>query len=426
MRTVAQTAGAATAAPAAPAPPAAAPHQTDPTLAAALFAAWSGDPAVVVASPPGAGKTRLVVHLAEQLHRRAGLTVAIAAQTRAQALDVTNRAAAVGARVALLGARDSARPLGLDARARYLEGAAYLGRWRSVVVATTPRWLWVSDQSYTADVCLVDEAWQLTYADLGGLGPLSGQVVLVGDPGQIAPVVTGDARRWQGWAAGPQRAAPDALPAAYPDAVSRLQLDQTWRLGPQTTALIQPAFYGDLPFRSARPPRHIGLDGAALPELSTRLVAPRAGPGDPVVAAAAADRVRELLVGGVVVEDGPSPRPLGPRDVAVITPHVEQASAVAARLADLPGVLIGTANQAQGLEREAVVVVHPLVGYREVPAFAADTGRLCVALSRHRAHATVVLDTSTDAILRRAQAGAPGDTTLAVQRHVLAALLALG
>ena len=98
---------------------------------------------------------------------------------------------------------------------------------------------------------------------------------------------------------------------------------------------------------------------------------------------------------------------------------------MAARLADLPGVLIGTANQAQGLEREAVVVVHPLVGYRDAPAFAVDTGRLCVALSRHRAHATVVLDTSTDAVLRRAQAEAPGDTTLAVQRHVLAALLAL-
>ena len=126
-----------------------------------------------------------------------------------------------------------------------------------------------------------------------------------------------------------------------------------------------------------------------------------------------------------MVSDAAARRRLEQSDVAVITPHVEQASAVAARLADLPGVLIGTANQAQGLEREAVVVVHPLVGYREVPAFAADTGRLCVALSRHRAHATVVLDASTDAVLRRAQTEAPGDTTLAVQRHVLAALLAL-
>jgi hypothetical protein len=97
-------------------------HQTDPTIAAALFAAWSGDPAVVVASPPGAGKTMLVVHLAEQLHRRAQLKVAIAAQTRSQAIDVANRTAAIGGRAALLGSRESQRPEVLDRRATYLQG----------------------------------------------------------------------------------------------------------------------------------------------------------------------------------------------------------------------------------------------------------------------------------------------------------------
>ena len=222
--------------------------------------------------------------------------------------------------------------------------------------------------------------------------------------------------------AGPQRAAPEALVAAYPEAVTRLQLSSSWRLGPQTTALIQPAFYADLPFTSARPPRHIQLDGAVLPELSVRLVTPLAGPGDPTLAAAAATRVRELLSGGLVVDGDGNERLLQPHDVAVITPHVEQASAVAARLADLPGVLIGTANQAQGLEREAVVVIHPLAGYREAPPFATDPGRLCVALSRHRAHATIVVDTNTDAVLRHAQAEAPNDTALAIQRYVLSAL----
>jgi hypothetical protein len=332
-----------------------------------LFAAWSGDPAVVVASPPGAGKTRLVVHLAEQLNRRAGLTVAIATQTRAQVLEVTNWAAALGANVAQLGVRDSHRPLDLHPRAAYLDGVAKLGRWKGIVVATTARWLWVNERDWVADVCLIDEAWQMTYADLGGLGPLSAQVVLVGDPGQIAPVVTGDSSRWRDVAAGPHRAAPDALISAYPDAVTQLRLSTSWRLGPRTTALIQPAFYADLPFTSARPPRHIQLDGEALPELSTRVVTPLAGPGDPVVSSAAAARVRDLLSAGLVVDADGNSRPLQPRDVAVITPHVEQASAVAARLADLPGVLIGTANQAQGLEREAVVVIHPLAG--AVPAY---------------------------------------------------------
>jgi hypothetical protein len=110
--------------------------------------------------------------------------------------------------------------------------------------------------------------------------------------------------------------------------------------------------------------------------------------------------------------------------MAVISPHVDQASAIAARLADLPGLLIGTANQAQGIEREAVVVIHPLVGYRDTPAFAIDTGRLCVALSRHRAHVTVLIDTSTEATLRHAHAEAPGNTTIATHRHVVGTLLA--
>ena len=71
-------------------------------------------------------------------------------------------------------------------------------------------------------------------------------------------------------------------------------------------------------------------------------------------------------------------------------------------------------------------MIHPLAGYREAPSFATDPGRLCVALSRHRAHATIIVDPETERILRHAQAEAPGDTLVAVQRHVLAALLALG
>ena len=400
-------------------------HQTDPTVAAALFAAWSGDPAVVVASPPGAGKTRLVVHLAEQLHRRAQLKIAIAAQTRSQALDVANRIAAIGGRVGLLGARDSQRPEGLDRRATYLKGVAQLRTWRGVVVTTTARWLWVNEREYTADVCIADEAWQMTYADLGGLGPLSAQVVLVGDPGQIAPVVTGDSRRWRDWSAGPHRPAPEALLAAYPDSVTRLWLPHTWRLGPATTALIQPAFYADLPFDSVRPPRHVLLGGTVLPELSMCEVQPLAGPGDPILAETAATRVVELLSNGVVVDQDGNFRSLTADDLGVITPHVEQASAVASRLSAHPGVLVGTANQSQGLEREAVVVIHPLAGYREAPSFATDPGRLCVALSRHRAHATIIVDVDTETVLRHAQSEAPHDRLLTTQRRILSSLHAL-
>jgi hypothetical protein len=324
--------------------------------------------------------------------------------------------------VALLGSRDAPRPPGLDPRATFLAGATYLSRWHGIVVATTARWLWVNERDCSADVCIVDEAWQLTYADLGGLGPLSGQVVLVGDPGQIAPVVTGDTTRWREWATGPQRPAPAAIEAAYPEAVTRLRLTHTYRLGPRTAALIQPAFYPDLPFESARAPRSLELDSQNVPELDMELVQTVAGPGDPALTTAAAARVRQLL-GAVLATDGnEAPRRLTAADIAVITPHVEQASAMASRLADIPGLLIGTANQAQGLEREAVVVLHPLAGYRETPAFATDLGRLCVALSRHRTHATVIADADTAGVLRHARAENPQDAALMVHEQVLDAL----
>ena len=67
-------------------------------------------------------------------------------------------------------------------------------------------------------------------------------------------------------------------------------------------------------------------------------------------------------------------------------------------------------------------MIHPLAGYREAPAFATDPGRLCVALSRHRAHATIVVDIDTDVVLHHALAEAPHDSALAIQGQVLAAL----
>ena len=78
------------------------------------------------------------------------MTVAIATQTRAQVLDVTNRAAAIGTKVALLGTRDSHRPMDLHPQAGYLKGAAHLSRWKGVVVATTARWLWVNERDYVS------------------------------------------------------------------------------------------------------------------------------------------------------------------------------------------------------------------------------------------------------------------------------------
>lgn len=387
-----------TVAPPAPSPAARTPraHEGDPVLAQALFALWSGDPAVSIDSPPGAGKTRLITHLAAQLSERAGMVVAISAQTRAQAYDVANRAAAAGADVTFLGKHKAPRPIELDDAVR-LVSSKTLHRASAVVVATTARWQWTPLRRFHADVLLVDEAYQMTFASLGSLGALADQVALVGDPGQIDPVVVARTDRWEHRSDGPHVPAPTALLAAHGEAVTTLQLPCTWRLGPRTTALIRPLY--SIPFESARPERTAVRHGLDLPEAGHQPVRVTAGPADANLVLAAANAARDHIGSTLVRDHDGHLTTVLDRDVAVIAPHVEQATMIAAALSDLPDVFVGTINQAQGLEREIVIAIHPLAGYPDAPAFATDLGRLCVALSRHRTHLTLVTDQRTPSVL---------------------------
>lgn len=376
----------------------------DPTTAGVLHSAWSGDPAVVVPSPPGAGKTRLVALLAATLADRADLRVGIAAQTRDQAAEIARRLGALSCAARLIWPAAHAAPdigSATGGTAVVVKGRAvrYPTSGGGVIVATTARWTFADPAVLACDVMIVDEAWQATYADLGALGAFAAQVVCVGDPGQIDPVVTGQTRRWADSPTGPHQPAPAALVAAHGDAVSVVTLRHTWRLGPDTTSLIQPVFYPNLPFTTRRPDEHLSdPHGHRLPEVTTHSLAGAAGPGDPAFAHACADRARDLLGHALTTQDGI--RPIVAADLAVVAAHVSQAAAVRALLSDLPDVLVGTANQLQGMERPAAVVLHPLAGYRDPNAFGTDLGRACVMLSRHRAHLTVVTDSATPTVLR--------------------------
>lgn len=380
-----------------------------PETAHVLHSAWSGDPAVVVPSPPGAGKTRLVALLAAALAHRAQLRVGVAAQTREQATELARRIGALSDLGKLIWSRTNT-PI-THQHCPAIPNATFPPSGGGILIATTARWLYNDPATRGCDLMIVDESWQATYADLGALGAFAQQVVCVGDPAQIAPVVTGVTARWADRSDAPHLPAPQALMAAHGDHVAVVPLRHTWRLGAATTALIQPAFYPNLPFTSRRPPEHISeteddpmpelaqRGAAALPEMSHRPVTPLAGPSDPLLAEACADRARSLL--GAILTTTSGSRRVDGSDLAVVCAHVNQAAAVRAMLSDEPDVLVGTANQLQGLERPAVVALHPLAGYRDASTFTADTGRACVMLTRHRAHLTVVTDTNTPALLAR-------------------------
>lgn len=397
------------------APPDAPPHRSpvkypgqellaDEVSASVVLAAWSGDPAVEVPSPPGGGKTTLVVRLANYLSHRADLRIGIAAQTRAQACDIAKRLAAVEGcqrdRIGLLWKSTGPRPAVGDCPIIDKTHAVWPSSGGAVRVATTAKWLMAEPSEYGADLLIIDEAYQCTYGDLGALGAMARQILCVGDSGQIEPVVTGSVARWQDSPTGPHLPGPIALTAAHRELVTTVPLRHTWRLGPVTATLVSDAFYSALPFTSRRPAEHIEAAGLVLPELAHRMITAADGPTAASVTDAVVERVHELLDDTTLVT-AQGRRPVAGHDVAVVVPHVAQAAAIRATLADQPDVMVGTANALQGMERAVVVAVHPMVGKRIPGQFDIDAGRLCVMLSRHRDHLTILVDEQSDRVFRQ-------------------------
>ena len=349
------------------------PELSEGSIAAKVLAElWSGSAAVVVASPPGGGKTHLATTVASHLAGRAKMRIAIA-----NACPVT-----------MLGKSNSDKPIELADDIEYVSRPTNLSD--GVVVATAAKWEWVQATNWKADLLIVDEAWQLMFRHLVSLAAMAPQLLLVGDSGQIGPVVTGNIERWAFQAISPAMPAPEGLLLARGDDVVMFHIPATRRLGPETTELIAP-FYPTMSFNSERAPRHIEIGGEVLPEVSTISVDGVTDAADPAMAQAVAQRVVDLFAGFEVTEEGRAP--LGPNDVAVVCAHVRQVSAVKAILgADYPDVVVETADRVQGLEWPAVVVWDPLAGVGALSGFDADPGRLCVMLSRHRAHATLVTE----------------------------------
>ena len=172
-----------------------------------------------------------------------------------------------------------------------------------------------------------------------------------------------------------------------------------------------------MPFTSRRPDEAvIAPDGTVLPEIVSRPTEASNGPTDPALLAALAGRVRELTwhhyrrgdtCEALTARTLPSWCPTSPRPVQCgrCWPTCQKC-------------LVGTVNGLQGLERPAVVALHPMAGYRSAESFALDAGRMCVTLSRHRAHLTILTDPATAPLLD----AAADDPQAEQARAVLAAL----
>jgi hypothetical protein len=366
---------------------------------------------VVVDSPPGAGKSTLVVRTALEL-AEAGRPLMVVAQTNAQVDDLVLRLAEKSPELPVGRlhssdadpydkALDDLPNVRKSAKAGDLAGLP-------VVISTAAKWAHVKvDEPWRH--AIVDEAYQMRSDGLLAVAGLFERALFVGDPGQLDPFAIVGSEQWAGLSYDPSASAVTTLLAHNPD-LPQHRLPVSWRLPASAARLVSDAFYPYTRFRSGtgHGDRHLSfavpsdgsgpdrvIDEAAasgwgLLELPARHT-PRT---DPEAVRAVATVVRRLLDrgGAATSERSPEPAPLTADRVAVGTAHRDQAAAVRAALAELGvrDVTVDTANRLQGREFDVTVVLHPLSGRPDATAFHLETGRLCVLASRHR-HACIVV-----------------------------------
>jgi hypothetical protein len=353
----------------------------------------------VVKAPPGSGKTFTLIEVLSTL-ADAGARVAVAVQTNSQADDVCQRFATDhrDVPVARFASRGLIRPTGFPPSVLWETDTDRLRHLLGVTVATTAKWA-LTDIAAPYDLLAIDEAWQMGWADLMQCATVSDKFLLIGDPGQIPPVVTIDVRRWETAPRAPHKAAPAVVLAdpAFEPIRFVGSLPACRRLPSESVDFVKP-FY-DFDFEAYVPAgaRSLGVPselpwGEQLrngrPQVLT-IATPSHGPPievDPEIAAAAATVVGELLRWGTSVRLDGSERPLAPADIGVTSSHRVMNAAVTSALgARGNDVRVDTPERWQGLERPVMIAIHPLSGVINPSAFDLETGRLCVMASRHQA-----------------------------------------
>lgn len=365
---------------------------------------------VIVRSPPGAGKTRLVEAVATTACFL-GLRVGIACPRVEQTLDLARRlkdAYPLQSLQLWLGQhRTLSTDLGAHARLGQ-RGEFRFGPLAGPVIsiATGKKYSYVRNLRF--DLLIVDEAYQLSFADFTPLLNLADRFLLVGDPGQLPPLVLIDPE--------PFLAAPYRVTEAAPDEILRLRpaspvvhLPVTRRLPPDSAGFVQ-VFYPDLPFRSAVPKqqRRLKLRRAGQPSSPLDPALELLGAGASLVALLLPKRdgspelvdadvvwVMAEVVSRMLEREitSPSGSPFRARDIACLHPHVAAGNALRrelqARQVPVGKMLLATPEVAQGLERPVVVVGEAVSG-QDPSGFDLDPGRLCVSLSRH-SHACLLV-----------------------------------
>jgi hypothetical protein len=349
-----------------------------------------------IQGPPGSGKTftgaRMICELV-RLGRKVGITAISHKVIQNLLLEVIKAANEAGledlACMQKINGERNAAPPGITLARNNAEPLAALRGGVQVLGGTA--WLWSREEYFEAvDVLFVDEAGQMSLANVLAVSQAAKNVVLLGDPQQLEQPVRGSH---------PDGAAVSALEhllaaqkTISPD--KGLFLEKTWRLHPKLCEFTSEVFYeGRLHPREGLENQKIeGHPWLGESGLWFVWVAHEGNQNASVEEVECVAGLVASLVQSAVnwVDDKEQRRPLRLDDVLIVAPYNAQVSDLSNRI---PNARVGTVDKFQG--QQAPVVIYSLTTSSPEDAprgmeFLYSLNRLNVATSRAQALVIVV------------------------------------
>jgi uncharacterized protein len=354
------------------------------------------DSVLAIQGPPGAGKTftgaRMICELVRQ-GKKVGITAMSHKVIRNLLDEVVKAAAEFNINdlrcIQKVNEKPEEDPPAITLATDNAEPLAELHDGAHVVAGTA--WMWSREDYFEAvDVLFVDEAGQMSLANVLALSQAAKSLVLLGDPQQLEQPLKGSH---------PEGADLSALEHLLAGAKTILQekglfLEKTWRLHPSICRFTSELFYesrlhsrGGLERQKIQGHPWLGESGLWF--------VPVHHDGNQNASPEEVDRVASIIdtliqPGVNWIDDKSNGRPLRLEDILIVAPYNAQVSDLAARLAN---ARVGTVDKFQG--QQAPVVIYSLTTSSPEDAprgmeFLYSLNRLNVATSRAQAMVIVV------------------------------------
>lgn len=347
-----------------------------------------------VQGPPGTGKSftgaRMICRFVER-----GLRVGITANSHKVIRNLIDKVleAATELQVQVSCVQKAGEPQGDLDRLRFVSdnpGLVDALQSGECSVAGATSFFWSREEAEDlVDVLVVDEAGQMSLANVLAVSPAAKRLILLGDPQQLDQPTQGSHPDGTGGSAlehmlaGQQTIAPE----------QGLFLANTWRMSPAICAFDSEQFYESklLPVAGSEQ-QFLYARGVKQPSLSF-LAVPHVGNKSASLeeAAAVADLVDEILDSGMSwIDRHGTERIITGDDILIITPYNAQVFELQSRL---PDSRIGTVDKFQGQEAPIAIYSMATSSYADAPRgmdFLYSANRFNVAVSRAKCQAIVV------------------------------------